>query len=403
MAKPTFVIVGAGVAAASAADTLRSSGFDGRLVMVGREADPPYYRPALSKERLRNEISDDETLFHPVDYYGSTEIELLLEHQVQHVGVADRAIHFANAGSLTYDRVLIATGAQLRYLSAAGNQLEGIYYLRSLRDARALSDALKQRPRVLVVGTGFIGCEVAASARTVGCDVTLVGNKNPLEHALGPEIGGLYLRYHRAEGVEVRIGTVERFEGTATRLERAVLGDGSIVECDVAVIGVGVEPSLEMLSDEPVETQNGILVNEFCRTNAPGVFAVGDVASWWSPRYGMRMRVEHFNNAQAQAVVAAKAMLGTTDPYDPIPSFWSNQYSYKLRYRGHATNWESLVFRGDTEAASFSAFYLSGGVIQAVCSLNRYTENSEAQRLVGKQIEPSVLQDDRINVKEIEA
>lgn len=402
VATTTFAIVGAGVAAATAADTLRAGGFDGRILMIGRESDPPYNRPTLSKERLRSEISDEQTLFHPADYYQSKEIELLLEHEVRHVNVAEHTIAFANAGSLKYDCALICTGAQLRRLRAPGTDLVGVYYLRSLRDCRNLNEALGRRPRVAVLGTGFIGCEVAASARTLGCDVTLIGNKPPLAHALGSEIGDLYTRFHREQGVDVRVGTsVERFEGSG-RLESAVLLDGSSVECDVAVIGIGVEPSFEILRGEPVETGNGILVDEFCRTTAPDTFAVGDLASSWNPRFAKRIRVEHFDNAQHQAVVAAKSMLGPTDPYNPIPSFWSDQYAYNLQYRGHAPDWDALVFRGDTQEPSFSAFYLKDGLVQAVCSVNRYKENYAARRLIGNRVEPRILQDDQITVKEVE-
>ncbi|HVR46634.1 MAG TPA: FAD-dependent oxidoreductase [Candidatus Binatia bacterium] len=402
MAKATFVIVGAGVAAATAAATLRSSGFDGRLVMVGQEADPPYNRPTLSKERLRNEIGDAKALFHPLDYYRSKEIELLLDQRVRHLNVAEHSIQLANGDTLGYDNVLVTTGAHLRRLNAPGEQLPGVYYLRSLADARVLSQVLAQRPRVVVTGTGFIGCEVAASARTVGCDVTLVGNTPPLAHALGSEIGALYVQYHRAQGVDVRTGTfVASFEGSG-RLERAVLQDGSRVDCDVAVIGIGVEPSFEILTNTPVEVGGGVLVNEFCQTSVPRVFAAGDVASSWNPRYAKRLRVEHFDNAQHQAIVAAKAMLGPTNPYDPIPSFWSDQFSYSLRYRGDAHQWDSVAFRGDTQAGSFSAFYVKGGAVQAVCSVNRYAENYGAQRLIGKHVEPRLLEDDNVNVKEID-
>lgn len=370
--------------------------------MIGREADAPYNRPTLSKERLRREIGDEQTLLHPAEYYRSNEIELLLEHEVRRIGVKENVIEFSTAGALAYDRVLIATGTHPRYLTVPGSQSTGIYYLRSLRDCRRLSDALARCPRVVVVGTGFIGCEVAASARTLGCDVTLVGNTAPLAHALGAEFGDLYAQYHRAQGVDVRVGTsVERFEGTE-RLQRAVLLDGSRVECDVAVIGIGVEPSLEVLRDEPLAMQNGILVDEFCQTSAPGVFAAGDVASSWNPRYATRLRVEHFDNAQRQAVVAGKAMLGATEAYNPIPSFWSDQYSYRLRYRGYAPAWDALVFRGKMQDASFSGFYLKGGAVAAVCSLNRYKENYAAQRLIGKNIERRLLEDDQIDVKEIE-
>jgi 3-phenylpropionate/trans-cinnamate dioxygenase ferredoxin reductase subunit len=402
MTKPTFAIVGAGVAAATAADTLRAAGFDGRLVMIGRESDPPYNRPMLSKERLRNEVDDAQALFHPLEYYQSKDIELLLEHEVQRVDVADHRIEFTDGGTFQFNRALIATGAQLRRINAPGSDLAGVHYLRSLHDCRELNAALKQRPRVAVVGTGFIGCEVAASARTLGCDVTLIGNKAPLAHALGGEIGELYAQYHRGQGVMVRSGTsVKRFEGR-DRLERVALSDGNSVDCDVAVVGVGVEPSTEILRNTPVETDGGILVDEFCQTSASGIFAVGDVASSWNPRYAKRLRVEHFDNAQHQAIVAAKAMLGPTDPYNPIPSFWSDQYSYSLQYRGQSTDWDALEFRGNGQDGSFSAFYLKGGIVQAVCSVNRYKENYAARRLLGKRVEPRLLKDDQVNVKEIE-
>lgn len=402
MAQQIFAIAGAGVAAASAADTLRAEGFDGRIVMIGGEADPPYNRPALSKERLRSEVTGEQTLLHPPEYYGEKAIELVLQRQVEHVAVKERNISFSDGGMLHYDRLLIATGAHVRRFSAPGSELDGIAYLRSLRDCTALADELKKRPRVLVAGTGFIGCEVAASARSLGCDVTLVGRGAPLAHALGPEIGALYTQYHQDAGVAVRTGTfVERFEGDE-RLENAVLFDGTRVACDLAVIGIGVEPSLSILRGEPVETGDGILVNEFCQTSVPSVFAAGDAASSWNPRYAKRLRIEHFDNAQRQAVVAAKAMLGPTEPYNPIPSFWSDQYSYGLQYRGHAPMWDSIVMRGDTNAGSFSAFYMAGGVLQAACSVNRYKENSAARRLIGKHVDPAVLADDHADLKEVQ-
>lgn len=397
----TFAIIGAGVAAASAADALRENGFDGRIVMIGAETDPPYNRPALSKERLRGEISDEQALLHPADHYRDLNVELLLGRRVSHVSIIEKHITFADNTTLQYDRLLLATGARVRRLNAPGGDLEGIYYLRSLHDCAALSEALKGHPRVLVVGTGFIGCEVAASARTLGCEVTLVGRTPPLAHVLGEEIGDIYSEYHRAQGIDLKIGSyVERFEGNG-RLERSVLFDGTVVPCDVAVVGIGVTPALEILAGEPIQIEDGgIPVDEFGRSSVPSVFAAGDAALSWNPRYAKRLRVEHFDNAQRQAVVAAKAMLGPTDPYNPIPSFWSDQFSYSLQYRGHSPSWDSIVYRGDKAGASFSAFYMAKGVLQAVCSVNRYKENTAARRFIGKHIDPGVLANDGINLKE---
>jgi 3-phenylpropionate/trans-cinnamate dioxygenase ferredoxin reductase subunit len=403
VAKQTFAIVGAGVAAASAATTLRESGYDGRLLMIGAEADLPYNRPTLSKERLRGEINDEQTLLHPAADYQAADIEVLREHRVQHVGVREKIITLSDGSTLAYDRSLIATGAHVRRLDAPGSDLPGLHYLRSLRDCAALSDVLKTRPRVLVVGTGFIGCEVAASARTMGCEVTLAGRTAPLAHVLGPEMGDIYAQYHRSAGVHVRTGTyVERFQGDG-RLESALLFDGTRVECDVAVVGIGVEPTSDVLHGEPIEAEDGLLVNEFGQTSVPSIFAAGDVALSWNPRYGKRIRVEHFDNAQRQAVVVAKAMLGSTDPYNPIPSFWSDQFSYGLQYRGYATSWDSIVFRGDTAGGSFSAFYVKSGTLQAACSVNRYKENSAARKLIGKRVDVEILADDRADLKEVAA
>jgi 3-phenylpropionate/trans-cinnamate dioxygenase ferredoxin reductase subunit len=262
-----------------------------------------------------------------------------------------------------------------------------------------LNQALQGRPRVLVAGTGFIGCEVAASARTLGCDVTLAGRTPPLAHVLGNEIGQIYESYHRENGVTVKNAvTVERFDGQG-RLERAVLSDGSAVGCDVAVIGVGVAPILDMLQGQPIDLGNGIVVNEFCEASAPDVYAAGDVAFSWNPRYETHLRVEHFDNAQRQAAVAAKVMVGQRESYNPIPSFWSDQFSYKLQYRGYAREWDTISIRGNPADASFTAFYVRDGKVQAICSINRYKENYAARKLIGRTIDPKALNDDAVDIK----
>jgi 3-phenylpropionate/trans-cinnamate dioxygenase ferredoxin reductase subunit len=393
-------VLGAGVAAACAAETLRSAGFDGRLVIIGAERDLPYNRPALSKERLRGEVTDEQTLLHTADRYRELDVELALDRKVTRVDLAARRIDAQEDVSWDYDKLLVATGARPRRMDGA-TALDGIYYLRSLADCRMLSDTLRQRPRVLVVGTGFIGCEVAASARALGCEVTIAGRRGPLAHVLGDEIGNIYSAYHRSHGVDVREGvSVARFDGDG-KVERATLSDGSTVPCDAAIVGIGVTPVVDMLQGQAIAIDNGILVDEFCQTNLPAVFAAGDVASSWNPRFGTRIRVEHFDNAQRQAAVAAKAMLGATEPYNPIPSFWSDQFSYGLQYRGYASSWDSVVVRGKPDEASFTAFYLSNGMLLAACSINRYKENSAARKLIGKPVDPRALQDDAVDLSSL--
>lgn len=402
MSAQTFVILGAGVAAASAADTLRSNGFDGRLIVLGAEPDIPYNRPALSKERLRGEVTDEQTYFHPGDHYRTQNVELQLDQRVTRVDVTERRVYAGNNASWTFDKLLMVTGAHPRRIDAAMGR-DGVYYLRSLGDCRALSDALRRRPRVLVVGTGFIGCEVAASARSIGCDVTIVGGRPPLAHVLGEEMGKIYTEYHRAHGIDVRPGvSVEGFDG-AGKVERATLSNGSVVECDIAVIGIGVAPAVETLQGQPVEMRDGIVVDEYCRTSVPDVYACGDVASSWNPRYGTHLRFEHFDNARRQAVIAAKAMVGMMEAYNPIPSFWSDQFTYGLQYRGYAPNWDSLIIRGKPADASFTAFYVSGEKLAAVCSVNRYKENSAARKLIGKTVERRALEDDSVNLESLTA
>lgn len=399
----TFVVAGAGVAAATAVDTLRSEGFDGRLILIGRETAAPYNRPALSKERLRGEVTDEQILFHPADYYRSKQIELLLEQEMSAIEVRERQIRMKSGGSIAYDALLLATGAEPQTLDVPGGDLEGVYYLRSLHDSERLSTALQQRPRLLVIGGGFIGCEVAASARTLGCEVTLLAHRSPLTRALGAEIGEIYASYHRGQGVEVKVGAaVERFEGHG-RVEAARLSDETSIACDVVVIGIGVAAATGLLRNQPVEIEDGILVDEFTRSSVTGVFAAGDVASSWNPRFATRLRVEHFDNAQLQGAAAAKSMLGAAEPYNPIPSFWSDQYTYKLQYRGYSRRAERVIIRGRPDEGSFSAFYTSGGVIDAICSVNRYKENYGARPLIGARIDAQILQDDSIPVKELAA
>ena len=383
MKHKTYAIVGAGLAGISAAEALRGAAFDGRIIMLGSEPEPPYERPPLSKQRLRGEIPKENVLLRAAEFYALNAIELHLDDAVVRVDPAQRCVETANGRRVAYEKLLLATGASPRRLAIPGHQLQGIHYLRTLRDCEHLRERLQQHPRVLVVGTGFIGCEVAASARQLGCDVVLVGQKLPLERVLGREIGDIYAACHRRHGVELRTGaTTVEFRGSA-RVEEAVLSDRSIVPCDLVIVGIGVSPSLEAVP-EGMELDNGIVTDEFCRTSMENIFAAGDVAISWRPRLNQRVRFEHFDNAQLQGAAAGRAMAGAMQPYDPIPFFWSDQFDLHLQYYGYAQNWDTCVLRGKPADHSFSAFYLRDGRIEAVCNVNRFRELNAAKRLLGK-------------------
>jgi 3-phenylpropionate/trans-cinnamate dioxygenase ferredoxin reductase subunit len=384
----TYAIVGAGLAGISAAEALRGAAFDGRIVMLGSEPEPPYERPPLSKQRLRGEISKENVLLRVAEFYALNAIELHLDDAVMRVDSAQRFIESAKGRRVAYDKLLLATGAAPRRLAIPGHQLPDIHYLRTLRDCEHLRERLLQRPRVLVIGTGFIGCEVAASARQLGCDVALIGQGLPLERVLGPEVGEIFAARHRSQGIEVQTGAnIVEFRGSA-RVEEALLSDRSIVRCDLVIVGVGVSPSLEAVP-EGMELDNGIVTDEFCRTSMENIFAAGDVAISWRPRLNQRVRFEHFDNAQLQGAAAGLAMAGTMQSYDPIPFFWSDQFDLNLQYYGYAPGWDTCVLRGKPADNSFSAFYLREGRIEAVCNVNRFQELNAAKRLLGKEGVPA--------------
>lgn len=394
----TYVIVGGGLAGVSAAEALRGAGFDGRVVLVGEEHEPPYQRPPLSKALLRGEVAPDFAFLRSPAFYVTNAIELHLGDRVARVDPSARDVECASGAHFKYDKLLVATGGTPRQLRVSGSDLSGIHCLRTLSQAIDLHSELQRHPHVLVVGGGFIGCEAAASARQLGCDVTIAGPSLPMAHALGPEVGAVYAGYHRDRGVTVKTGvTVTAFRGAGS-LEEAVLSDGSTVACTIAVVGVGIDPSLGMLGD--VDTSDGLLTDEFCRTGVDNVFAAGDVARTWRPRLNRHARLEHFDNAQLQGAAAARSMCDDQTPYDPVPFFWSEQYDFDLQYYGGAKEWDEVVFRGHPSQGSFVAFYRKDGRIDAACAVNRSREATVVKHLLGRNDVPArKLADDDIGLK----
>lgn len=385
--------MGAGLAGASAAEALRAEGFDGRILLIGEELDPPYQRPPLSKELLRGEVAPDFPTLRAPDFYDRNAIELILGDRVVHVDTGAARVDCASGAHTEYDKLLIATGGTPRQLRVSGAGLPGVHYLRTLPQALELHRAFERHPRVLIVGGGFIGSEVAASARQLGCEVVIAGPTLPMAHALGPQVGAIYADYHRSRGVEVRTGvSVTAFRGTGA-LEEAVFSDGTTLPCNLAVVGIGIVPSTGMFGDPDV--RDGIATDEFCRTATDNVFAAGDIAHSWRPRLGRRARLEHFDNAQLQGVAAARSMCGKMTPFDPIPFFWSEQYDWDMQYYGSAQEWDEVVLRGQPALGSFMAFYLKDDRIEAVCAINRSRDTSIVKRLLGQTgISRRILADD---------
>jgi 3-phenylpropionate/trans-cinnamate dioxygenase ferredoxin reductase subunit len=400
----TFVIVGANLAGGRAALALRKEGFDGRVLLIGAEPDPPYERPPLSKEYLRGDMAKEKLFIAKPESYEEQSIELRLGVRATALDAAGHAVELESGERIAYDKLLLATGGYPRRAEVAGSELEGIYYLRTLADSERIGAELQPGRRLVVIGAGFIGAEVAASARTKGLDVTVIEMANvPLGRALGEEMGGIYADIHRDHGVRLHTGeAIERFEGSS-RVERVVTSVGRSIECDFVVVGVGITPATELAEGAGLNVDNGVLVNEYCETSAAGVYACGDVANFFHPVLGERLRVEHWSNAQNQAAAAAKSMLGQREPYTEIPWFWSDQYDLNMQYVGHATRWDEVVLRGNVLERKFTAFYIDGGRLRAALTVNRHRDIRPSRELIrqGIAIESAKLRDEGIELKSL--
>ncbi len=383
----TIVIVGANVGGARAADTLRQEGFEGRVVLVGAEPDLPYERPALSKELLWGTMSEEKVFLHAREYYDEQRIELRLGLRATGLDPAAHEVALEDGTRLRYDRLLVTTGATPRRLNVPGAEMDGLLYLRTLADARQLRRRVQTASRVVVVGTGFIGAEAAASCRGLGKEVVaLEAAPVPLERALGPEVGRLYAEIHRGHGVDLRVGAaVTGFSGQG-RVEAVETTSGTRIEGDLFVVGVGVVPVTDWLAGSGLAVDNGVIVDELQRASVPDVYAAGDVANWWHPELSERLRVEHFDNAQNQGVAAAKSMLGRGEPYAPVPYFWSDQFGMSLQYVGHARGDDRVVLRGAVDSGSWTAFYLRDDHLRAALTVDRYKDLNPSRQLIQRRV-----------------
>jgi 3-phenylpropionate/trans-cinnamate dioxygenase ferredoxin reductase subunit len=405
-----MVIVGGGKAGATAAATLRDEGFGGPVVLVSREAGIPFGRPPLSKTYLRSEEDLDGWYVRPADWYDAHGVDLRADAVVA-VDPAAHTLALESGQQLEYHKLLLATGGRNRRLPIPGAGLPGTYYLRTVADCDAIKREAVAGRRATVVGMGFVGCEVAASLSQLGVQVTAVfPGRNPLDRVLGGPIGALVGAAHRANGVRLLAGTqVAAFDG-AERLEAVVLANGERVACEFAVVGVGIDPEVPAVAGSSVAQDNGILVDDRCRTSAADVYAAGDVANHLHPVLG-RVRVEHYNSAEHHGAAAARSMLGSAAPFDYVHNFWSDQYEHLLQYVGHASSWDDFAVRGSLQDAKLVGFYLLGGVVQAAVGFDRGgdpewdrdSEMAACARLVARRAHPDrgVLTDERADLRSL--
>lgn len=399
----TFVVVGAGHAAGRAVEAMRLAGHSGRIVLIGDEPHLPYERPPLSKELLQASANYAFKAINDRSFYDENGIELRLGAPAEGLDAAAHRVTLADGSGVDYDRLLITTGGRVRRLSIPGAELDGIHYLRTLDDSRAIKAALGPELRLVVVGGGFIGLEVAASARLRGAQVVVLEALDRLMgRAIDREVSDLYVALHREHGVDLRLGVgVERFEGTDW-VEQVVAADGAVLPADMVVVGIGIDPDTSLAASGGLAVDNGILVDEFCRTSDPDVFAAGDVTNHFNPRLGRRVRLESWQNAQNQGIAAARAMCGAGESYADIPWFWSDQYDANLQISGVPLEWEHTVTRGDPAARKFVMFRCRGDRIVGAVSVNGGRDMVVTKRLMvqDRAVDLTMLADATVPMKQ---
>jgi len=401
----TIVIAGAGHAAGQAAVSLRQGGFPGRIIMFGEEPYLPYQRPPLSKKFLAGELEIQRLYIRQERFYAEHDVEVRLATRVEEIERAQQSVLLSDGSRLSYDRLLLATGSRVRKLDIAGAELKGVHYLRTIDDVRGIQTGFKPGARLIVIGAGYIGLEVAAVAVTQGLNVTVLEVADRvMNRVVAPEVSEFFARVHREEGVDIRCN---RDPGGILVGDDAVTAvrspDGEELPADLVVIGVGILPAVDIAEAAGLACDNGIVVDEFCRTSDANILAIGDCTNHPNPLLRRRLRLESVHNAQEQAKTAAATILKKLQPYAQIPWFWSDQYDLKLQIVGISGEHDKVVLRGDPESRSFAAFYMQGDLLIAVDAINKPREFMLSKKLIanGARIEPEILADTELPFKDL--
>jgi len=398
----TILIVGAGQAGAQAVDTLRREGFEGRLVLIGDEPHLPYQRPPLSKQFLAGEMAAERLPFRHQAFYDEHRVELKLGLPALSIDPGARRVTLADEQALFYDRLLLSTGARSRPLTCPGAHLPGIHYLRAIADVDAIRLGLRPGARVVIIGGGYIGLEAAATARKLGCAVTVLEMADRvMNRVVASSVSEYFEHEHRTQGVKIICNTrVVRLEG-ARSVERVVCADGSSFEADLLIAGIGAVPETQLAAQAGLACDNGIVVDSHCRTSDPAIYAAGDCTNHPSARFGMRVRLESVDNAFEQGKSAALNMQGRSTPHDRVPWFWSDQFDNKLLIVGLSQGFDQQVLRGDPATRAFTVCYLKGGELIAVEAVNHSKDYMAGRKLIAERARPDVdkLADPQIPLK----
>ncbi|MGZ4468691.1 MAG: NAD(P)/FAD-dependent oxidoreductase [Nocardioidaceae bacterium] len=399
----TFVIVGGGLAAGKAVEQLRSSGFEGSIVLFGAEHHLPYERPPLSKGYLLGNDPLEDAFVHDPDWYDANDVDLRLGTPVTGLDTDARTVHTEDQ-TQSYDRLLLATGSSPRRLAMADDSGAPVAYLRTIEDSTFLKQAFVAGRRIAVIGAGWIGLEATAAAREAGAEVTVLESLDaPLLRVLGPEVAEIFAGLHREHGVDLRTGV--QVSGVAKDGERAVvrLGDGASVTADLVLVGIGVTPNIALAEAAGLAVDNGVLVDARLRTSAPDVFAAGDIANHDHPTLGRRLRVEHWDTAIGQGEAAARNMLGEDQPYDRQPYFFTDQYDLGMEYVGSVgpDGYDEVVLRGNPDKREFQAYWVKDGAVLAGMQVNDWDATDLIRPLVGARVDVDRLKDQSVDLQDL--